>query len=274
MDLFKLIVILFLSVYNLYLYVSSNLDNYISSRFFSFSLIASVIGIAISLAGIIYILVKQKDKKELLDFVTPVLTLFFVIMAGIIVNPVFLLISIPLFIYFKKDIKLKLDLGILLVVVIVLGFGIPSTSLTSITASQRSGDLNSVTLENRLNTLSRFADSANYDIGDWIASINYNPDLTKYDGKSVDVTGFIFAPNYYPSDTFLAARFVVTCCAVDARPVGLNVKLEGWQNQFKSDEWVNIKGKFTLGKINEVGQLVIIPDSIELTKEPDRPYIY
>ncbi len=274
MDLFKLIIIFFFSLYNLYLYLSGNIDNYISSRFFSFSLIASLCGIVISLGAIIYIFLKEKNKRELFDFITPILTIGFVLIAGLIVNSLLLLITIPLFIYFKKDIKLKLDLGILIVLVIILGFAIPSTSLTSVTASQRSGDLNSVTLENRLSTLSRFANSSNYDIADWIASINYNPDLSSYVGKSVNVTGFVFAPNYYPKDMFLAARFVVTCCAVDARPVGLNVKLDGWQGQYKLDEWVNIKGKFAIGEVNGVTQLIIEPESIELTKEPDRPYIY
>lgn len=274
MDFFKLIIILLFSLYNLYLYISGNIDNYISARFFEFSLLASILGISISLIGIVYLFVKEKDKKSLFDFITPLLSLLFILIAGIIVNPILLLLSIPMFVYFKKDIKIKLDLGLLLIVVIVLGFAIPSASLTSVTASQRSGDINSVNLENRLNSLSRFANTNNFDIGDWIASINYNPDFTTYVGKEVNITGFIFAPNYYPQDIFLASRFVVTCCAVDARPIGLNVKLDNWKSQYNLDEWVNIKGKFTIGDVNGVNQLIIVPESIQKTEEPDRPYIY
>lgn len=274
MDIAKLLIIFFFSLYNFYLFISGNIDNYISQRFFSFSLIASLIGIIFSLAGIIYLFIKDKNKQKFLNTVSPLITLTLIIIIGIIVNPLFLILSIPLFIYFKKDIKIKFDLGILILIVAILGFIIPSTSLTSITATQRSGDFNSVTLDDRLSTISRFADSANYDIGDWIASINYNPDINSYIGKDVDVVGFVFQNQNSTDNLFVVARFVVTCCAVDARPVGLNVRMENWSEKFSSDEWVNVKGKFAEEEVGGNNVLVIVADEVSKTIEPERPYIY
>lgn len=286
--------IILVGVYALLLQSRDQLILYISPRYLLSATLAAGLCISVGLLGYLWLLVRYR-KKVLLNFRqritfsleglktnirTPKFVAVVVALLFSLFTPLgFILFVLVILIPFgdKEEVLTKsVIIEFLVACFIVAGFFLPAQSLSSQTASQRATSLNTVTLSGELTASSLFSfGSDKYDIGDWIRRINADPNLSNYVGKKVNVTGFVFKPNEYPEDVFLASRFLVSCCAVDARPVGLPVRLEGWEKDFKSDEWLNISGKFELAEINSGQALVIVPNETpEKTIQPVRPYIY
>jgi uncharacterized repeat protein (TIGR03943 family) len=163
--------------------------------------------------------------------------------------------------------------SLLLVVTLAVGLAFPPRPLSNYTAGQREVDFNSLRAADRSTADLFIQNTSVYTLGDWVSSINANPDLSQYIDKRVDVTGFVY-DRIGVVDQFTVARFVVTCCAVDARPVGLAVERADWQAEFAENSWVRVQGTFKLIGEGETQQLVVIPNTIEAISEPDDPYIY
>lgn len=174
---------------------------------------------------------------------------------------------------FKDFIKqVQLVLGILLIVLpVFLGFLLPATRLSSVTALQRVVDLNSVRETESVVSLF-LKNTRNYTLGDWIKVINNNPDLSLFVDKEVSVSGFVFSPDG-SSDKFLISRFLITCCAVDARPLGLWVE-SNWRGAFRENQWVELNGRLKLAEINGAQTLVVEPETINPIPEPLDPYVF
>lgn len=278
--------LLLFGIYTLLLYFSGNLSYYIHPRFFTFTLATSIVSTAAGAIGIITILLKRHelkrffysvrniviDKKFILIIVLSFLsafvsTIFIVLLVFIVIIP------------FKESvfdrIIQKFPMGSsLMIIALLTGFLLPARALSSSTASQRSVDFNSLNVSDNINIAQGFnTDTKNYSIGDWIASFNFNPDLNSYVNKDVSVTGFVYKPDNLPADEILIARFVITCCAVDARPVGLRVKVSS-KDSYKEDDWIKVSGKFQLDENLDKKDLIIAPDKIEKTDVPSNPYIY
>lgn len=117
-------------------------------------------------------------------------------------------------------------------------------------------------------------DTINYDIGDWVASINFMPNLNFYQGKEVNLNGFIFKPQILPEGYFLISRFVIRCCAADATPVGIIVKSADWELTYSENTWINLTGNFEIENFNNQENLIVIPKKITLIEKPANIYIY
>lgn len=298
--LYGFVILISISLYLIYLYLDPRrIFTFITERYYYIILGSGLVLLVIGIIGVYYIIKNNlsasiesgnnprqagkyeniltsvstliKDKKFTLIYVLTVL--------GLIVHPLFLILCAFLFLIRFKDSKfdslLSTDIfkPFLLCLVILLGVILPSGQISSATADQRIGNFNSVNLNYQGQTINNFnSDTTNYDIGDWIISLSYNPELSDYVGKSVEVTGFVFHPGNLPEKTFLVSRFVIRCCAADATPVGLKVDYD-WEKYFKTDEWVQVKGKFEIRNINGSDDLIIIPESVEQVEVPERPYI-
>ena len=59
---------------------------------------------------------------------------------------------------------------------------------------------------------------------DWVRTLTVYPEPDAYTGQKVKVQGFVIHPPELPKDYLLLSRFVITCCAADAYPVGLPVQ--------------------------------------------------
>lgn len=278
--IFKYLIILAFGGYNYHLYTTNQLGIYINQRFFDFTYLMSVLAIAFSLLGIAYVVFENRSeiKKSLSEIQNnqylKIMIIGVMIILSIAVNINLLLLALILSFTLLKNVKLKPSLSYIgmFIAIGVMVFTAPK-SLSSITAFQRESDFNSVTLQGSRSPIQAFSNTENYDLGEWISSIMYNPDISSYEGKSVSVRGFIFPRDGFGEDIFMASRFVVTCCAVDARPVGLPVKFE-WKDKFKIDEWVRATGKFEVQNINGQDVLVIVAENVEKVDVPSNPYIY
>lgn len=110
---------------------------------------------------------------------------------------------------------------------------------------------------------------------DWVRLLNVYPEPDAYKGQKARVEGFVVHPPDSPVNRFFIARFVVTCCAADAYPVGMPVDLpEGEAKQYKADTWLEIRGKMATGKVQGKRRLIIKPEKITPINPPANPYLY
>jgi putative membrane protein len=159
-----------------------------------------------------------------------------------------------------------------LAITLALGFLLPVKPLSVATASQRIIDLNALR-SNEMSTADLFIrNTRNYSLGDWIIALNNNPDPSLYAGKEVRLSGFIFSPDDKPQEFYLS-RFAITCCAVDARPIGLKVNYS-WQNQYQQNQWLEIEGEFAVAGEEPYQEIIIKPTKVSVINVPDQPYIF
>ncbi|RIJ55132.1 TIGR03943 family protein [Clavibacter phaseoli] len=153
---------------------------------------------------------------------------------------------------------------------------LPPRTLTTSTVTQRA--LNSSTVasdaapdEELLGT----SDFSTLGVRDWSQLLAQTTDPTFFTSKSVDITGFVSADPDDPDDVFYVTRFVVTCCAVDAQPVGVPVYQPGWSSTLETDEWVRVQGPFASNPSARSRQpLAVMPQGVQQVDQPADPYVY
>lgn len=109
---------------------------------------------------------------------------------------------------------------------------------------------------------------------DWVRTLNAYPQPDAYTNQKVNVKGFVVHSPELPNEYLLISRFILTCCAVDAYPVGIPVKLETPRDNYNVDQWLEIKGTMATEELGEKRQLVIVPNQIEKIATPNDPYDY
>jgi uncharacterized repeat protein (TIGR03943 family) len=152
---------------------------------------------------------------------------------------------------------------------------LPPTTLTTATVSQR--DINgSATAASQDDAITLVGgDASSLTVKDWAGLLRQGADETSLAGKSPTLVGFVTPDPDDPTNVFYVARFIITCCAVDAQPVGVPVYLPDWQDQFTVDEWVNVTGTFVSNPSTESRQAIVLsPSTISSTDQPAQPYVY
>ena len=110
---------------------------------------------------------------------------------------------------------------------------------------------------------------------DWVRLLNVYPEPDAYQGQKARVTGFVVHPPDSPTHRFFIARFVVTCCAADAYPVGMPVDLpSGDAKQYQTDTWLEIRGKMGTGQVQGQRRLVLQAEQVTRIQPPANPYLY
>ena len=168
-----------------------------------------------------------------------------------------------------------------LLAVAVFGLIYTPKAFASQTAAQR-GISESLTLTRaQPQQFSRGKSAENRTIIDWIRLMNVYPEPDKYTDQPVNVTGFVIHPETWPEDYVMVSRFVLTCCAADAYPVGIPVKLslETLSGQTKAeaypvDSWIEVSGKVVTETLDGRRQIAIAPESINAIEAPKNPYEY
>jgi putative membrane protein len=142
------------------------------------------------------------------------------------------------------------------------------SSQTALTRGINSASFDSSELE--FSNLQRFTNSSSHlDIKEWASLLSSINDPDFFVGKTARVVGFI-APHEDKKELFYASRFVLACCAVDVRPLGVPVLSDDWQDTYAVDAWVEVEGVF----INHNQHTVLQPVSITIVPEPENPYVY
>ncbi len=94
-------------------------------------------------------------------------------------------------------------------------------------------------------------------------------------GRTADLTGFVMPADGAPDDVFYVARFSVTCCTIDAQPVGVPVYAPGWQDDFVADDWVRVTGVFATNPDPDGAHpMVLVPAEATAVDMPEDPYVH
>jgi putative membrane protein len=120
---------------------------------------------------------------------------------------------------------------------------------------------------------------------DWIRTLNAYPEPDAYNGQKAKLEGFVVHLPQLPENYLLISRFVLTCCAVDAYPVGIPVKLNTSRQSYPPDTWLEIQGEMTTETLNVDGntlsqtnsgkrQLILVAKDIKEIDIPADPYDY
>ncbi|MBL1208731.1 TIGR03943 family putative permease subunit [Geminocystis sp. GBBB08] len=173
----------------------------------------------------------------------------------------------------------------LLTFVAILGLTIKPMVLSSQTAMQRGviDSLPPTTLETQsfLNQTSPEKRS----LIEWVRTLNAYPEPDTYTGQKANITGFVVHLDQLPDNYIYLSRFVLTCCAVDAYPVGILVELPKSRSNFPADSWLEIQGVMktaTLPHLDSSPQterkdkrhLVLKATDVKIIPTPNNPYAY
>ncbi|MEH2138354.1 TIGR03943 family putative permease subunit [Nostoc sp.] len=109
---------------------------------------------------------------------------------------------------------------------------------------------------------------------DWVRTVNVYPEPDTYTGQKVKVQGFVIHPSDIGKEYLFLARFVLTCCAADAYPVGLPVKLPNNQEPYSPDTWLEVEGQMVTENLAGKRQLTIAATSLKKIPQPQNPYSY
>ena len=166
--------------------------------------------------------------------------------------------------------------NILLIAAAILGLVVTPKVFASQTALQR-GITDSVSMTRSQPQAFRSASKPEErSLIEWVRTLNVYPEPDAYTGQAVKVQGFVVHPPELSSQYLMISRFVITCCAADAYPVGLPVKLTNEnRNAYPVDKWFEVQGKMSTETLNGKRQLVIEATApFKKISEPANPYYY
>lgn len=155
---------------------------------------------------------------------------------------------------------------------------LPPATLSAATAAQRDVTATSVSAGGTSVDDAQSADAAafeRYTVLEWSSLLAQTSDPAFYDGKPADLVGFVTPSPDAPDDVFYVTRFAITCCAVDAQPIGVPVYMPDWQSRFAADDWVEITGQFGANRSATSGATIALaPTGVTRVDQPDEPYLY
>ncbi len=165
----------------------------------------------------------------------------------------------------------------LLLIVAIAGIIIPPNILTSKTALQRGVTENLPLTSSQPQSFITRTKPEERSIIDWVRTLNAYPEPDAYQGQPAKVMGFVLHLPELPENYFLISRFIVTCCAVDAYPIGIPVQLEVNRNTYPPDTWLEITGIMKTVNLpskdyQNQRKLVLVPSQIKQIPPPKDPY--
>ena len=163
--------------------------------------------------------------------------------------------------------------GLFVVGMVVL----PPATLSTATAEQR--EINATAADVQALDEAQSADAAavaRFTVREWAGILRQTTDLGFFADKPVTgLLGFVSPDADDPENVFYISRFSITCCAVDAQPLGVPVHLPGWQEQYPVDSWVQVSGAFVSNPSAESRQPIVIePSGVEAVEQPREPYLF
>lgn len=171
---------------------------------------------------------------------------------------------------------------ILLLVVAIAGLLVSPTVLSSQTAIQRGLTEGLPLARSQPQAFRTQSRPENRNLIEWIRTLNAYPEPDAYVGQPVRISGFVTHLASLPENYVMVSRFVLTCCAVDAYPVGLPVQLPAGKTRqdFPQDRWVKVEGSMgsqTLATTDPQGnprRSVVEAAALESIPTPTNPYEY
>lgn len=163
--------------------------------------------------------------------------------------------------------------ALLLATVIVAVLVVPSATLSPALTQDRGLATDGRALDGAPSEDLVGADTSTFSVRDWAALLQQkDPDAVV--GQPADLTGYVLDRGR--DDTFVIARMMISCCAVDAQPIGVPVRRPGWRTELAPGAWIQIQGSFAddAGSGDDTNPTVLVPASLVLVPEPENPYVF
>ncbi|AFZ00647.1 TIGR03943 family putative permease subunit [Calothrix sp. PCC 6303] len=109
---------------------------------------------------------------------------------------------------------------------------------------------------------------------EWVRTVNVYPEPDTYKGQKAKVKGFVVHSPDMAKEYLVLSQFVITCCAADAYPIGLPVKLTESRDKYPPDSWLEIEGQMTTEDFDGKRHLTIVANSIKPIPQPKNPYSF
>ncbi|NQX05340.1 TIGR03943 family protein [Rathayibacter sp. VKM Ac-2856] len=150
---------------------------------------------------------------------------------------------------------------------------VPPAALTASTATQR--EVNTSAVDASVTAQAPTGDTASFTVRDWATLLRQGASEQFLAGRTATVSGFVTPDASDPENVFYVARFIVTCCAVDAQPVGVPIHQPGWADTYTEGEWLEVTGGFGANpSVTSAEAVVLEPDTVVPIDEPAMPYVY
>jgi uncharacterized repeat protein (TIGR03943 family) len=164
----------------------------------------------------------------------------------------------------------------LMIAVAILGLTFTPRAFASETALQRGLNDNTLLTQVKPQAFRTASKPEDRSLVEWIRTLQLYPEPDAYAGQKVKVRGFAVHPQSTSAQYLLITRFVITCCAADAYPISLPVKLaEGADRRtYPVDQWFEVEGKMLTETLNTKRQAVIQATALKPVEEPANPYDY
>jgi uncharacterized repeat protein (TIGR03943 family) len=157
---------------------------------------------------------------------------------------------------------------------IVLGLLVPPKPLGAAAMVNRDVSIKSLTSAAAPNSNQVLAKpKAEKNILDWLIEFRSTSDLSAFNGQQAKVVGFVYRDERFGRDQFMVSRFVLSCCAADAAPLGLLVQAPE-SGSFADDQWVEVTGAFEAGQFAGEAMPILLAETIKPTDIPEQPYLY
>lgn len=151
---------------------------------------------------------------------------------------------------------------------------VPPATLSSATAADREMNAGAPVLDDD-ELISIGSDFSSFTVKDWASMLGQISSPEFFDGATVDVVGFVTPDASDPENVYYVSRFIVTCCAVDASPVGVPVYEPSWRDGLAENDWVHVTGALVANPSASQGPDVVVePNTIEIVDEPSDPYVH
>lgn len=106
---------------------------------------------------------------------------------------------------------------------------------------------------------------------DWLDRIYMNTE--RYEGKTVEIIGFVLKDWNYKKNEFIIARFMMVCCAADTQAVGFLCDYDK-APELEEGSWIKIKGMIQNKVFNDEEKLILRIESLETVNKPANEFIY
>ncbi len=97
-------------------------------------------------------------------------------------------------------------------------------------------------------------------------------DMERLEGLPVSVVGRVYNDDTLPAERYVVYRFVITCCAADALPVGALVE-PGTLEKFADDEWIRATGIMRTTMVDGEPSPLVMATKVEKIDPPANPYL-
>lgn len=144
--------------------------------------------------------------------------------------------------------------------------------LSSATALTRQAPFNDAGFTRQRTVPPFIINTENRKLLDWAQLFFQNPEPDRYKGLKAKVKGFVLQDDEYGPEYFSLSQFVLSCCAADARPVGILVHADPVKFSLKNDQWIEASGTFLIKEVDGEKQIVLHLENAQPIAVPQNPY--